>query len=289
MDIKKLLYLTLKKEIQDLGKKIDIYNSNNEYLTTINAIVRANKVTTENGQYFSYVADQYKIITEHKIEIDSIIVFNNKKYKVKSANDTKEVYNIYYCKYLGLADQYKIQLEETAVQVQENNTYSIKTTCYKNNVVDTNPSIIYSSSDTDIATVNQSGIVTAIKEGSCIISCNYNNVISKITINVIAVPIQNYKVIAQNTGTTDKPYRIRKLANNTFTIVNKDGTDPKETFNIIIDYNNVAESSITILNTTSNSITIKNNIGYAENPLILNFKTPDNNIAASINVYLVVK
>lgn len=94
----------------------------------------------------------------------------------------------------GVADgltipTYTISLESNSVNLYYNDVYQIKANCTKNNVVEANPVITYSSSDGTIATVNANGYITVQnKTGSATITVNYHTVSATVTINASEKP-----------------------------------------------------------------------------------------------------
>ncbi|MCE5221052.1 MAG: Ig-like domain-containing protein [Clostridium sp.] len=81
-------------------------------------------------------------------------------------------------------DSYEISLNSASGDLQEGTTYQLSPVCKKNNVIVENPLVTYLSSDETIATVSTTGLVSAIKNGSCVITCTYMGVSATYALNV---------------------------------------------------------------------------------------------------------
>lgn len=81
-------------------------------------------------------------------------------------------------------------------------------------------------------------------------------------------------------------YNIRKLGQNTFTIYNNEEVDT-DIWEINIKTNNLTSNDYSVIEKTNNSITIKNNVGYSKEPLIINFIKDD--ISLSVEVKLILR
>lgn len=222
---------------------------------TIYGTVKFGADITDDLGNVNIVADKYIFTIPYaNVNINDTIIYNNMEFKVENIDYSKINIIVIYASYKNKTNNYTIELNNNAVTLKATETYKIENVCKDNNVIVTNPTIIYSSSDTDIATVNQSGIVTAIKEGSCIISCNYNGAIATLTVtvnqNITLTPI---KIVGEeniNVGETE-----------TYTICVDDGdefsaipTATGRTFKFILED---SEDTGEIISTTYNTVTIK--------------------------------
>ncbi len=84
---------------------------------------------------------------------------------------------------------YTIDLSETTKSIIEGGTYQISSTCNKNGVVVSSPVITYVSSDTNIASVSESGEVTTLVTGNVDIICSYQGVNATLSITIEPKPI----------------------------------------------------------------------------------------------------
>lgn len=172
----------------------------------------------------------------------------------------------------------KLELNSYSLDLTKNDTYKINATCTIDDLPDESPTLIYSSSNNEVATVDGEGNITAIGIGNCIIYVRYNNVIKEISIvsKEVVVPVYS---ISSSLNTFD----IRQYSASTFTVL-KNGVADTDTWTITIDYNGVLTTHITIDSTTTNSIKIRNSKGLNANKLILNFVKGDINIKQEVGL-----
>ncbi|NLY20787.1 MAG: hypothetical protein GXZ08_05855, partial [Tissierellia bacterium] len=124
------------------------------------------------------------------------------------------------------AGDYVYTIEITSgdsANIQEGNTLQLTTVVKLNGEVVTNKAIIFSCDNTLVATVDETGLVTAISAGECIITASLAenpNVYDTISITVTALPQHNYAVIIS--GSTS----IVKTKTATYTAVFTDNAVP---------------------------------------------------------------
>lgn len=207
--------MTLKnfnKSLVLAGQEIKLLNKENNVLTKTKAIVKAERVQNLDTNFASYVSDIYKIYTLEKTNLDEYVVFKNKKYKIESIDDTTPIY-ISYCKYNTVANIYLIELLENSTTINKDNIYQIVATCKENNIVVENPTIIYSSSDDAIATVNESGLITGVGEGNTLITCKFKDITTTISVKVNGDTPSEIEYFIDTTGNdfTIKRYNTRVI------------------------------------------------------------------------------
>lgn len=91
-------------------------------------------------------------------------------------------------------------------EITVNNNLQLNCSCTDNNANVNNPSITYSVDVNNVCTVNSTGLITAISEGTCSITASYNNVKDTINITVKAVPVQHtitYTLVGTSTSSVD--------------------------------------------------------------------------------------
>ncbi|HHV73433.1 MAG TPA: hypothetical protein GXX41_02045 [Thermoanaerobacterium sp.] len=132
-----------------------------------------------------------------------------------------------------------------ALNMNVNDTVQLNVTCKDNNAVVSNPVVTYSTNNTSIATVSNSGLVTAIGSGSAIITVTYQNVSDTITINV-ASATRPMAIVGSDTLNSgyNQTYTIKYTDTNT-TVTDK-------TFNF-----SLSNSNASIVSKTSNSVTLQ--------------------------------
>jgi uncharacterized protein YjdB len=84
---------------------------------------------------------------------------------------------------------YEITLDNTNVNIIQDGTYNISATCKKDGVIVSNPNIVYSSSNSNIATVSNLGEITAVNVGNVDITCVYEGVNTILSVTVNAKPV----------------------------------------------------------------------------------------------------
>ena len=96
---------------------------------------------------------------------------------------------------------YSITLTDTSKTIIEGGTYQIEATCIKDGATQTNPVIVYSSSNESIATVSSTGEVTTLSVGNVAITCTYEGVNAILNIQVDPVPVVHNYTISLNETT----------------------------------------------------------------------------------------
>lgn len=88
---------------------------------------------------------------------------------------------------------YELTVNPTTISIIEDDTIQVNATVTDNGNTIENPTIIYSTSNADIATISSDGLITGIAEGNCTITVNYRDLTKTITAVVSkATPIHNY-------------------------------------------------------------------------------------------------
>lgn len=98
---------------------------------------------------------------------------------------------------------YEITLAENSTSIIQDGTYQINAVCKKDNIEVSDPNIVYSSSDSNIATVSNLGEITAVNIGNVDITCVYAGVSTVLSITVNAKPvIHSYTISLLNNVTS---------------------------------------------------------------------------------------
>lgn len=148
-----------------------------------------------DGQYINEVHDQYTFIIPklgNSVSIGGSLVYDLGIYDILSIDSSRD--GLYYItgKYntVYVPHTYTITLNSNSQTLVETDTYQIVATCYDNDTVVSNPTIIYTSSDPNIVSVDATGVVSCLAVGSATITCTYNNVSADLTIVVEAKPVE---------------------------------------------------------------------------------------------------
>lgn len=147
---------------------------------------------------------------------------------------------------------YTLDLNTYSLELTEEDTFKIDYVCKVDGIVDEIPTLLYSSTNNTVATVDEAGNITTIKEGSCIIKVTYYNVEKQINLVVNKVVAPSYSIKAY-TGV----FEINRWDTNKFTVYNGSIED-KETWNITIDYKGNTNDIATITSKTNNSVIVTN-------------------------------
>ncbi|MBD7909726.1 Ig-like domain-containing protein [Clostridium cibarium] len=170
---------------------------------SLGVVKLANQITV--SETVQVLDDKYSFKTPTMTYVDAMIEYKKKLYKVSSIDDTKDGLYTIYAKYNGLAKSYSITLSETSTSLNIGKTYQLSPTCKVDNVADSSPVITYTSLNPSIATVNSSGLITTVGEGTTRIEVDYQGEVALFEVNVLAnvyaISITN-KPTSLNTGTT---------------------------------------------------------------------------------------
>lgn len=162
-------------------------------LQDIHAVVDKVKGVYTQGQQLVEVHDQYNFIIPKSscsytsaTPQNNLIIYSGGSYDAISIDDSKEGILIITGRFNSICVPhiYTITLNSSGESLVETDTFQIVASCTDNSVVVENPTIIYTSSDEAIATVNSAGLVTCFSAGSVTISCNYKNVSVDLAITV---------------------------------------------------------------------------------------------------------
>ena len=183
-------------------------------------------ITQLNGAVALYTG--YNSAVENIMVNDLFKGFGN-YYKVGNTFKNNNLFYLYLEQTAAPGDNYKITYIGTTVfDMKENNTYQLTYSVTNNEEVVENPSITYKSSNIEIATVDENGLMTMIKEGSVdiIASCDGATCTTSMTI-MDTTPEVNYTTSISASTDTIIIGGSYKLLTCLFT--DKDGQDITET------------------------------------------------------------
>lgn len=259
--------------------------------------VISNKMSTgeEQDRYMS-LAEGQNIITlpknEHteKINLDKRFIFNKSAWKVIDYNEKKiglielsvqkdsftenDNRELEIADYYNNIHTYSIEiLNGTQIYLQQNDTVQLSVKCLDNGIEVSNPSVIYSSSDSNIATVSSNGLITTIGVGIVAISATFNGISDTLNItiqesinHVYTVKITSPESMTIGTEITpictwyDNGIEIESVASNWW----------------IVSDDEISQSNLaTVTNINGNGCTVKanNSIGYFKLYVINNLGT----------------
>lgn len=137
----------------------------------------------------------------------------------------------------------------TNLEINKNDILQINAVIKENGILmQPQPKLEYISSDNNIATVDEDGLINGIDIGGAIITVKYGDVINNININVVNNVIDNYNINIIGSDTIKLGQTIEyniKVTNN--------GIDVSET----VTFNNIDINLVDVIETTGNSIKLK--------------------------------
>jgi hypothetical protein len=184
-----------------------------EVQAMINIVVRCDEETDKitYGKRFYAMKNAWRVTLIDDVTIENTYSFTLGKSSLTSNDNT----------ILGICDYYAHKYIMTLPLISENiiigGTYQIQPEVTDDGKPIVNPPVIYKSSNPNIATVNENGLVTSISEGNCIITVSIDDTSIDLNISVIAksvTPTISYQVNPSN-GT------LLRLASSTSLVCNK--------------------------------------------------------------------
>jgi hypothetical protein len=164
----------------------------------VNITISMNENTNKigYGKRFYTMKNAWQVTLIDDITTSNVLSWTLGKDSINSETDNVK---------LGICDYYEHNYSITLSLISESiamgGTYQIvpKVLDDTTNVID--PHVMYKSSDINIATVDEKGLVTSVQQGSAIITCSIGNVSIDLNINVTALPVTpvvNYQCVPTN-------------------------------------------------------------------------------------------
>ena len=166
-------------------------DTDNKYLTepSTNIIVRIpnNEITQKikRADIYKIGKQNYRVVDINDIVQDGILVLKMEFALEEQVNNKITTVTI---------------LNGTEINLNVGQTLQLNVEVKENNSPLPYPTIIYSSSNDEIATVDENGLVTIISEGSCEIATTYNGISDTIIINSVAIASDIYEIILTPTN-----------------------------------------------------------------------------------------
>lgn len=212
-----------------------------------------NKVYDVEQTKIISVADNQIVIVlndNNYIKLNDIIEFKKKAYKVIAVDDTIEGLLKLKCEYDATNTHfYSIILNATSTTIRQNETYQISATVKDGEAIIENPTLIYTSNNNIICSVDETGLVTAGEVGNTTITVKFENVEVTLNVEVLEAEVQKTMIITGD-------YKLYLSKTREYTVTYEDGTlVADKTFTFSFDRSDLA----TISSSTSNSVTLKAN------------------------------
>lgn len=202
------------------------------------AIVDSKVFDTETNQFFSVPAGKIVVTMQDSVDSENIalnqrFISMKNAWKVSGIDRTKNGLLMLYCDLdtitasddvvneVANAGDYVYTLEITngdSANIQEGNTLQLTTVVKLNGNIVTDKAIIFSCDNTLVATVDETGLITGISAGECIITASLQDnpqVYDTIVITVTAEEQHNYAVTISGNTSIVKNYTATYTA--TFT------------------------------------------------------------------------
>jgi hypothetical protein len=229
-------------------------------LTEIDAMINITTQNNKNTKNIDYGKRLYAMQNAWRVTLIDDITTNLFTWSLGKDSINSELDDVVN----GICDafehNYTISLSSNSESIIETSTYQISATVKDNNIVISNPKIIYKSSDETVATVSN-GLISGLKQGSCIITCSIGNAIASLALTVIAktvTPVISYSC-DWSTGKTSSGVSLKTYMSSTATC--------KETIDGVVNSALLASYLLdsvgtTLLSTGAISITRKSNVDF---------------------------
>lgn len=174
-------------------------------------VVSSDKYGVSEGKIVSVISGSIIVYTglndiSKNIAINKIFKNFGGTYKVGNYFYNNNMAYLYLTRELNTPDTYAMIYNGVTALDLDNKTYQLSYAATINDVADITATITYASSDTTIATVNSSGLLTMLKTGSVTITATWveHNTITSSTVLTImqaTPPVMNYTMTILSSGT----------------------------------------------------------------------------------------
>lgn len=172
-------------------------------------------------------------------------------------------------------------LNGNILEVKPNETLQINTIIKKDGVLVLNPQISYQVSDPSIATVDDTGLITGLVEGTTSVLVQYRDLVQQIQITVKAEDIYTVSIVDSATSNQFVIYRGRTKSFTCEFKLNGNVIDEEGTFWITADTTDNTTTIAAITTQGNNSCTVSGNaIGYCR----LHVKNADGTLSTNVRI-----
>ena len=181
-------------------------NAENRYVS-IPFVTLSDKFTLSSNSTVSMVSGSVIIYTgdnsyAREVEINENYYNYGGYYKVRNTFYNNGLAYVYMTREAKPADRYTLSYNGvTSLDMKDATTYQLSYTAIKNDVPVDSPTLTYVSSDNTIATVNDTGLMTMLKQGNVTITATWTD--GKNTTCETTIAITNSGVEPEPTPTTD--------------------------------------------------------------------------------------
>jgi len=205
--------------IERCNNTLTFYKNHNLYTTPciIESSVQLYRMSLDETKYISELSDNIVVripnnITASLIEINDIFSIGKFNYKLTNMSDVVEtgllVLKLQIVLEQPITHTFTLDITNgTIANIQTGTTLQLNTNVYDNNIlISPTPSLTYTSSNTSVATVNSSGLVTGVTSGTATITVKLtsdNTIQDSISVNITAIPQNNYTYSLLSTSIPD--------------------------------------------------------------------------------------
>jgi len=247
----------------ELNKIMAIVSNNTKYTlgikSLVSGIIEANGmfglIMSDNsisqkislGQRFIINKQAWKATQTDRVTVPGILIvlLGESNINVETDDVVNEIAD-------ALTHNYTIALNSTSQSIVENGTYEINPIVKDNGKEVDNSNVTYLSSNPEIATIDSKGLVTALKTGTCIITCSIGTEKIDLSLSVIAkttIPVINYT-------TTSIVKTVDGIADNSLVVnYNFDSIGQSLISQKKLTITKVSDTSFTIKNTNTSVVT----------------------------------
>ena len=170
-----------------------VYSDTEHRYVSIPFVTLSDKYTLSSNSTISMISGAVVVYTgdnsySRDMEIDSAYYNYGGYYKVRNTFYNNGLAYVYMTREAMPADRYTLSYNGvTSLDMKNATTYQLSYTATKNDVVVNNPALTYVSSNNTIATVNDTGLMTMLKEGNVTVTATWvdgNNTTCETTIAI---------------------------------------------------------------------------------------------------------
>lgn len=199
--------------VNQINNTLKFYNQNyiSSQLFEIPCIFTDGSIDMQEGRFMSLSSGHYQVIipsgTITKSDLSLRFILNDAPYKIEGISNATnglvkielvdDVFNESDNRELGVADWAKYQhvytisiLNGNSISLNQDQPIQLNVECRNNDIIVENPQITYSSSNTNIAIISNTGLISYVATGTATITATYSNVSDTIQLNCV-LPLQN--------------------------------------------------------------------------------------------------
>lgn len=250
---REVLKITFEKSLKDVYAVVD----------KISGVYAQGQQLVEVHDEYSFIIPKDSCNYTSLSTADNLIIYAGGSYDAISIDDSKEGilkitgrFNSVYNPHI-----YNVTLNSNSESLQETAVYQLSAIATDNGATVTTPTLTWSSSDPTIASVDNTGKITALLAGNCIVSCSYMGIIASCTVTVTAKPVTP---VISYAGTWSNTTTLKLMSSSTYTATQTtNGVDTSANINMVYSFDTLGASllsqgKITITKKTNASYTIKN-------------------------------